>query len=157
MVDLIEIAKPLTRLKSIRQNQEPAGVLWLARGKLVSNRARRISRAKCLGFLKCCKNQAERRRAIDFLLFVGMVGTSGRAWHTSFLSLRRTRLHQSPRGGEIAHAAANNKQMVPIVAREVDTDTVPEALRKSGTNQRWLNGCVLMRFSPSQGSAQVLC
>ena len=31
---------------------------------------------------------------------------------------------------EIAHAAANNKRMVPIVAREVNTDTVPEALAK---------------------------
>ena len=33
-------------------------------------------------------------------------------------------------GREIAHAAANNKRMVPIVAREVNTDTVPEALAK---------------------------
>jgi hypothetical protein len=31
---------------------------------------------------------------------------------------------------EIAHAAAQNKRMVPIVAREVNADTVPEALRK---------------------------
>jgi TIR domain/WD domain, G-beta repeat len=35
-----------------------------------------------------------------------------------------------PCGREIAHAAANNKRMVPIVAREVNTDTVPEALAK---------------------------
>ena len=33
-------------------------------------------------------------------------------------------------GREIAHAAAHNKRMVPIVAREVNADTVPEALRK---------------------------
>jgi hypothetical protein len=31
---------------------------------------------------------------------------------------------------EVAHAAAHNKRMVPIVAREVNADTVPEALRK---------------------------
>jgi hypothetical protein len=31
---------------------------------------------------------------------------------------------------EIAHAAAHNKRMVPIVAREVNADTVPEALAK---------------------------
>src|SRR6267378_181267 len=35
-----------------------------------------------------------------------------------------------PCGREIAHAAAQNKRMVPIVAREVNSDTVPEALRK---------------------------
>src|SRR6266576_2259605 len=35
-----------------------------------------------------------------------------------------------PCGREIAHAAANNKRMVPIVAREVKADTVPEALAK---------------------------
>src|SRR5438034_2192242 len=33
-------------------------------------------------------------------------------------------------GHEIAHAAAHNKRMVPIVAREVNPDTVPEALAK---------------------------
>jgi len=33
-------------------------------------------------------------------------------------------------GREIAHAAAQNKRMVPIVAREVNADTVPEVLRK---------------------------
>ena len=33
-------------------------------------------------------------------------------------------------GHEIAHAAAHNKRMVPIVAREVNADTVPEALAK---------------------------
>jgi hypothetical protein len=33
-------------------------------------------------------------------------------------------------GREIAHAAAHNKRMVPIVAREVNADTVPEALAK---------------------------
>ena len=33
-------------------------------------------------------------------------------------------------GREIAHAAANNKRMVPIVARDVNADTVPEALAK---------------------------
>jgi WD40 repeat protein len=33
-------------------------------------------------------------------------------------------------GLEIAHAAANNKRMVPVVARDVKADTVPEALRK---------------------------
>ena len=33
-------------------------------------------------------------------------------------------------GREIAHAAANNKRMVPIVAREVTADRVPEALGK---------------------------
>src|SRR5438067_4214455 len=31
---------------------------------------------------------------------------------------------------EIAHAAANNKRMVPIVARDVKVETVPEALAK---------------------------
>src|SRR6266496_4154352 len=35
-----------------------------------------------------------------------------------------------PCGRETAHAAAQNKRMVPIVAREVNTDTVPEALAK---------------------------
>src|SRR5439155_19763000 len=35
-----------------------------------------------------------------------------------------------PCGHEIVHAAAHNKRMVPIVAREVNADTVPEALRK---------------------------
>jgi hypothetical protein len=35
-----------------------------------------------------------------------------------------------PCGRETAHAAAQNKRMVPIVAREVNADTVPEALRK---------------------------
>jgi tetratricopeptide (TPR) repeat protein len=35
-----------------------------------------------------------------------------------------------PCGREIAHAAAHNKRMVPIVAREVNADTVPEALAK---------------------------
>jgi TonB family protein len=33
-------------------------------------------------------------------------------------------------GREMAHAAAHNKRMVPIVARDVKTDTVPEALAK---------------------------
>ena len=33
-------------------------------------------------------------------------------------------------GHEIAHAAAHNKRMVPIVAREVDADAVPEPLAK---------------------------
>ena len=33
-------------------------------------------------------------------------------------------------GLEIAHAAANNKRMVPVVAREVKADTVPDPLRK---------------------------
>src|SRR6266481_61976 len=33
-------------------------------------------------------------------------------------------------GQEIARAAANNKRMVPIVARDVNADTVPEALAK---------------------------
>ena len=33
-------------------------------------------------------------------------------------------------GREIAHAAAHNKRMVPIVARDVNADTVPEALAK---------------------------
>jgi tetratricopeptide (TPR) repeat protein len=33
-------------------------------------------------------------------------------------------------GREIAHAAANNKRMVPIVARDVSSKTVPEALAK---------------------------
>src|SRR5881396_296881 len=33
-------------------------------------------------------------------------------------------------GREIAHAAANNKRMVPIVARDVDVATVPEPLAK---------------------------
>src|SRR5438309_6623980 len=33
-------------------------------------------------------------------------------------------------GREIAHAAAHNKRMVPIVARELNTGTVPEALAK---------------------------
>ena len=33
-------------------------------------------------------------------------------------------------GREIAHAAANNKRMVPIVAREVNAKAVPEALAK---------------------------
>jgi hypothetical protein len=33
-------------------------------------------------------------------------------------------------GREIAHAATHNKHIVPIVAREVNADTVPEALRK---------------------------
>ena len=35
-----------------------------------------------------------------------------------------------PCGRETAHAAANNKRMVPIVAREVDAKTVPETLAK---------------------------
>jgi tetratricopeptide (TPR) repeat protein len=35
-----------------------------------------------------------------------------------------------PCGREIEHAAAQNKRMVPIVAREVNANTVPEALRK---------------------------
>src|SRR6266436_10206501 len=33
-------------------------------------------------------------------------------------------------GREIAHAVAHNKRMVPIVARDVNADTVPEALAK---------------------------
>ena len=33
-------------------------------------------------------------------------------------------------GREIAHAAAHNKRMVPIVARDVNAETVPEALAK---------------------------
>src|SRR6058998_3274020 len=33
-------------------------------------------------------------------------------------------------GREIAHAATNNKRMVPIVARDVHAETVPEALAK---------------------------
>jgi hypothetical protein len=35
-----------------------------------------------------------------------------------------------PCGREIAHAAAHNKRMVPIVARDVNADTVPEPLAK---------------------------
>ena len=35
-----------------------------------------------------------------------------------------------PCGHEIAHAAAHNKRMVPIVARDVNADTVPEPLAK---------------------------
>ena len=34
-------------------------------------------------------------------------------------------------GLEIAHAAANNKRMVPIVAREVKADAVAEPLREA--------------------------
>src|SRR5213592_1830484 len=34
------------------------------------------------------------------------------------------------RGREIAHASANTKRMVPIVARDVDVATVPEPLAK---------------------------
>src|SRR5262245_32493111 len=33
-------------------------------------------------------------------------------------------------GREIAHAAAHNKRMVPIVARDVNADTVPEPLAR---------------------------
>ena len=33
-------------------------------------------------------------------------------------------------GREIAHAVAHNKRMVPIVARDVNADTVPEPLAK---------------------------
>ena len=33
-------------------------------------------------------------------------------------------------GREIDHAAAHNKRMVPIVARDVNGDSVPEALAK---------------------------
>src|SRR5437762_1654615 len=33
-------------------------------------------------------------------------------------------------GREIAHATTHNKRMVPIVAREVNADTVPETLAK---------------------------
>src|SRR5947207_1905626 len=33
-------------------------------------------------------------------------------------------------GREIAHAVAHNKRMVPVVARDVNADTVPEALAK---------------------------
>src|SRR5256884_9975234 len=33
-------------------------------------------------------------------------------------------------GKEIAHAAANNKRLVPIVHRDLDADTVPETLAK---------------------------
>jgi len=35
-----------------------------------------------------------------------------------------------PCGLETAHAASHNKRMVPVVAREVNADTVPEALAK---------------------------
>src|SRR5207237_9589488 len=35
-----------------------------------------------------------------------------------------------PCGREIAHAAANNKRIIPIVAREVKADSVPETLAK---------------------------
>jgi hypothetical protein len=35
-----------------------------------------------------------------------------------------------PCGRETAHAVAHKKRMVPIVAREVIADTVPEAMRK---------------------------
>jgi hypothetical protein len=131
-------------------------VLWLARGKLVSNQCETNFRPKCLGFLKCRKNQAERRRAIDFLFFVGW-SEPREGLGTFVFVLKPYSIASVACGGDIAHAVVTNKRIVPIVARELDTDTVPEALRKSGTNQRWLNGCVLMRFSPSQGSPQVLC
>src|SRR6266704_1210715 len=47
-----------------------------------------------------------------------------------------------PCGHEIAHAAAHNKRMVPIVAQEVNADTVPEALRKLN----WIPFCRSRRF-----------
>jgi hypothetical protein len=38
---------------------------------------------------------------------------------------------------ELKHAAAHNKRMVPIVAREVNADTVPEALAEL----QWISYC----------------
>jgi hypothetical protein len=95
MVDIIEIAKSLTRLNQFGKTKNPQ-VLCLARGKLVSNQCETNFGAKCLGFLKCRKNQAERRRAIDFLFFVGWSEPREGLGTLSFLSLSRTRLHQSP-------------------------------------------------------------
>jgi hypothetical protein len=156
MVDLIEIAKPLTRLKSIRQNQEPAGALAGA-GKTCIEPMRDEFPSKMPGIPEMPQESSRAASCYRLSVFRRIVGTSGRAWHTFVFVLKPYSIASVACGGEIAHAAVDNKRMVPIVAREVDTDTVPEALRKSGTNQRWLNGCVLMRFSPSQGSAQVLC
>jgi len=49
-------------------------------------------------------------------------------------------------GREIAHAAAENKRMVPIVAREVNANTVPEALWKSRNSDSFRR--LLCRRSP---------
>ena len=49
-------------------------------------------------------------------------------------------------GREIAHAAAQNKRMVPIVAREVNANTVPEALWKSRNSDSFRR--LLCRRSP---------
>jgi WD40 repeat protein len=50
--------------------------------------------------------------------------------HTFIFVLTPDSIASEVCGREIAHAAANNKRLVPIVYRDVADDTVPEALRK---------------------------
>jgi hypothetical protein len=89
-------------------------VLCLARGKIVSNQCETNFGAKCLEFLKCRKNQAGRRRAIDFLSFVGMAGTSGRAWQTFVFVLMPDSIVSVTCGREIAQCEEFNCLSIPV-------------------------------------------
>src|SRR5205814_3000067 len=52
------------------------------------------------------------------------------ATHTFIFVLTPDSIASEVCGREIAHAAAHNKRIVPIVARDVNADTVPEPLAK---------------------------
>src|SRR5438034_7585995 len=52
------------------------------------------------------------------------------ATHTLIFVLTPDSIASQVCGKEIAHAAANNKRLVPIVHRDVAADTVPKALRE---------------------------
>ena len=96
MVDLIEIAKPLTRLKSIRQNQEPAGALSGAR-KTCIEPMRDEFRCKMPGIPEMLQESSRAAACYRLSPFRRDGRNLGKGLaHFSFLSLSRTRLHQSP-------------------------------------------------------------
>ena len=81
MVDLIEIAKPLTRLKLIRQSQRRGERLLLPR--------------QCLGIPEILQELSRRRRGFDFLLFVGVARNLGKGLAGCAFRRRDAPLHPS--------------------------------------------------------------
>jgi hypothetical protein len=93
MVDLIEIAKPLTRLKSIRQNQEPAGALAGA-GKTCIEPMRDEFPSKMPGIPETPQESSRAASCYRLSVFRRMVGTSGGAWQRR-ISRQRAQIFHS--------------------------------------------------------------
>jgi hypothetical protein len=81
MVDLIEIAKPLTRLKLIRQSQRRGEQLLFA--------------PAMPGIPEILQESSRRRRGFDFLLFVGVARNLGKGLAGCAFRRRDAPLHPS--------------------------------------------------------------